>query len=66
VSSLLATVGAYSRNKVSGTIFNFPDLYLIRKLNYERYYKALIRRKLSLFIDKDNRLVYRDIRTATE
>ena len=55
-----------SLDSVSSTIFNLPDLYLTIRLNYNKYYKARTRRRLSLLVDKELIIVYFDIGTATE
>jgi len=55
-----------SLDSVSSTIFNLPDLYLTIRLNYNKYYKARTRRRLSLLVDKELSIVYFDIGTATE
>ncbi len=55
-----------SLDSISGTTFDLPDLYLTIRLNYNKYYKARTRRRLSLLVDKELIIVYFDIGTATE
>jgi len=47
-------------------MFDLLDLYFTIRLNCNRYYKARIRRKLSLLVDKELKMVYLEIRTAAE
>ena len=59
-------VAPLSLKRALGIILALPALYLIRRLNYNRYCDTRTSRKLSLSVDNKLRLVYLDIDTIAE
>ena len=64
--SLLDLIATRKRESIFITTLNLINLYLITRLNYKKYYKALIRRKINLLVKDKESEGYREIVTTTK
>ena len=56
----------FNFKSASSTIFNLLDLYLITRLNYNKYYNTFINFRFNLFINNKDKLICVEIDIAIE